>query len=380
MALTIQTNMAALEAHRQLGITSAQMDQSLERLSSGYRINHAADDAAGLSMSNKFVAQIDAMGVASQNASQANSLLQIAEGGADQISQILARLKELATQAASANASQNLTDINGEASSLLSEITRIANSTTFQGQSLINGTWGTGAGTGASCNATLVAYEYGFNYSLAQAGTYSVGVAIASAGSVVMTIRNTTTKVQQSLEIATSVGATYNFNALGVSFSTAQGVVNCVFGTAFVAANNGFTICAGTAGGGNTFQIGDANNADNQIQFTLGDMRAVTLSVSTIDLTTQVGAQNAMNNIDNAITTLNSDLASIGASMNRLGYASANLNVATENASAANSAIKDVDMASEMTNFTKNQVLVQAGTAMLAQANASAQTLLTLFK
>jgi len=374
MALTVQTNLAALEAQRQLGISNNNMTQSLERLSSGYRINKAADDAAGLAMSNKFVAEIASDNVASRNVSQANSMLQIAEGGVDQISQILTRLKELATQAASANtATTNLSDINAEATSLKSEMDRIAGSTTYQGQSLLDGTFG--AGTGGSCTATLVAYEYGFNSALASAGTYSVA---ASTGGAI-TIHNLTTSVEQTLTV-NSVAGTYNFNALGISFNTANGLTYSTFGSAFAAANDGFIVSAGTGGGGNTFQIGEANSADYQIQFSIAAATTAVLCVNSISLATQGGAQNAMTNIDNAITTLNSNQAAIGASMNRLGYASANLNVAVENATAANSVIKDVDMASEMTNFTKNQILVQAGTAMLAQANASAQTILSLFK
>ena len=139
MSLRIQTNTMALNTHRQLSMSDSGLTKSLEKLSSGYRVNRAADDAAGLSMSSKFVAHVRSMNVASRNASQANSLLQIAEGGMDQLGNILSRLKELATQAASANSSANLSDINAEASALKSEIDRIANSTTFQGTALLTG-------------------------------------------------------------------------------------------------------------------------------------------------------------------------------------------------------------------------------------------------
>jgi len=382
MSLTVQTNLAALEAHRQLGISNDAMTKSLERLSSGYRVNKAADDAAGLSMSNKFVAQIASMNVASRNVSQTNSLLQIAEGGTDQISQILVRLKELATQAASANtASTNLPDINTEATALKNEIDRIAGSTTFQGSTLIDGNFGTG--TGGSCTMTLVAYEYGFSSALAANGTYSVAASNSAAHSTAITIKNLDTNITQTITIQT-VAATYNFSALGISFSVAQGAsvngVVTVFASAFVTAADSGIISSGTGAGGNTFQIGESNSGNYQIQFSIGGATAAILSVSAISLASQAGAQSAMDKIDNAITTLNSTKASLGAAMNRLGYASANLNVAVENASAANSVIKDVDMAQEMTNFTKNQILVQAGTAMLAQANMSSQTILSLFK
>jgi len=384
MSLTIQTNLAALEAERQLTISSNSMDQSLERLSSGFRINHASDDAAGLSMSNKFVAQIDAMTVAQQNTSQANALLQIAEGGADQISQILARMKELATEANSANANSNTGDIEQEALQLQAEITRIANSTTFQGSSLLNGTWGQGVGAAGSTTATVSAvnYIYGFNYSNASQGTYSVSTDTVTG--TTLTIKDMDTGVQQTLSITTA--GTFNYSGLGISFSLATGVTGSVFIASFIAAQvvaGTFSVAAGVNGGsgGNTFQIGETNGANYQFQVSLGNVTASALLVDSASLTlNNGGAAAAMTAIDCAINTLNTQLANFGAYMDRLNYASSNLSVAIENANAANSAVKDVNMASEMTNFTKNQVLVQAGTAMLAQANASVQNILTLFK
>jgi flagellin len=139
MGLRIQNNIAAMNAHRQLTISDSALSKSLERLSSGYRINRAADDAAGLSISQQFRADIASYKVASRNTAEANSLLQVAEGAMDQIGNMLTRLKELATQAASANAVSNLDKIEAEKDKLVAEIDRIANSTEYAGTKLLDG-------------------------------------------------------------------------------------------------------------------------------------------------------------------------------------------------------------------------------------------------
>ncbi len=142
MGLRIQNNIAAMNAHRQLSISDTNLSKNLERLSSGFRINRAADDAAGLSISQQFRADIASFKVASRNTSEATSLLQVTEGAVDQIGNMLTRLKELATQAASANAGSNLDKINAEGNKLIDEIDRIANSTEYAGSKLLNGTFG----------------------------------------------------------------------------------------------------------------------------------------------------------------------------------------------------------------------------------------------
>jgi flagellin len=368
MSLRIQTNAAAINSHRQLQISDNSMASSLEKLSSGYRINRAADDAAGLSMSNKFAAQISGLNVASRNASQANSLLQIAEGGMDQIGNILTRLKELSTQAASANNSQNLTDINAEAAALTSEIDRISNSTTFQGTSLL-----TGFGTKTATNTLTAANAYGLDISGSGQAVYSV----TTTDGTTITMKDMATSVTQTL--AKGAGAsTYNFTSFGVSFKTNGAADQSAILAGVVTDLASLSVSTSNA----DFQIGETNGTNYRISFSITSSTTTALSVttSTVDLSSAAGAKSAMDYIDAAIGTLNSARASIGATQNRLGYTSANLATAIENASSANSVIKDVDMASEMTSFTKNQILVQAGTAMLAQANQSPQLILSLLK
>jgi flagellin len=368
MALRIQTNVAALNAQRQLNISDMSMSKSLERLSSGFRINKAGDDVAGLSMSAKFVSQIRAMGVASRNASQANSLLQIAEGGTDQIGNILTRLKELATQAASANSNANLTDINNEATALKSEIDRIASSTTFQGTALL-----TGYGTKSTLNVLTAANAYDLNINAAAGHVFSVSYSSAAAGTI--TMKDMTTSVSQNLTAAGGA-ATYSFSTFGISFKTTGGdAQSTILGGV---ATDLATMSVNTTN--SDFQIGEKNDTAYRISFMINEVTASSLSVNgaNVDLSSAGGAQTAMDKIDSAISALVSVRGEIGAIMNRLDYTMSNLAIAIENASAANSVIKDVDMAAEMTIFTKTQILVQAGTAMLGQANMAPQSVLSL--
>ena len=274
MGLRIQNNIAALNAHKNLTISDSALSKSLERLSSGYRINRAADDAAGLAISQGMRADIASYNVASRNVSEANAMVQVAEGAYDQIGNMLVRLKELATQAASANASGDLDKIDAEAQALLDEIDRISDATEYAGAGLLDGSLGT--------------------------QTFQVG------------------------------STADTFSQVEVSFSTVS-----------------------TASG--------------------------SLNIATLDLLSATTAQTALTSIDTAIDTLNDSRGDLGAIQNRLAYASANLSTTIENVQAAESVIRDVDMANEMISFTKNQILLQAGTAMLAQANMAPQVVLSLF-
>jgi flagellin len=183
MGFVIQSNIAALNAQRQLNISSDAMNKSLARLSSGYRINSAADDAAGLGISEQFSADIASYKVGSQNVSQANSLLQIAGGALDQIDNMLTRLKELATQAASANAAgtANLQKINNEGNSLIDEIDRIANSTQYSGTTLLNGSFGVTVSSGTFVVGTGLAGATGMQSGM----TYTVTVNTSAATAVI---------------------------------------------------------------------------------------------------------------------------------------------------------------------------------------------------
>jgi len=371
MALRIQNNIAAMNAHRQLTMTDSAMAKSQERLSSGFRINRAADDAAGLSISQAFRADIASYKVASRNTSEANSLLQVAEGAVDQIGNMLTRLKELATQAASANAGSNLDKINAEGNKLLDEIDRIANSAEYAGTKLLNGTFGVTVSSGSSLTVSKgLAGATG----LQSAVTYNV-VTATSGSNFNITISATvgSQRLSQTLYgvAAPGTGQTKEiaFNALGLTLTLNEHLGDSSDGT----------IVANTATA-SVFQVGAKNTTNDQIGILLESTTMTTLGLSKDKLDTAAEAQTFLTTVDAAINKLNGVRGNIGAAQNRLVYAGANLATTIENVQAAESVIRDVDMAEEMTSFTKNQILLQAGTAMLAQANMAPQQILSLFQ
>lgn len=372
MSLRIQNNIAAMNAHRQLTVSSGALSKSLERLSSGYRINRAADDAAGLSISQAFRADIASYKVASRNTAEAASLLQVAEGATDQIGNMLTRLKELATQAASANSGSNLDKINAEGNKLIEEIDRIAQSTEYAGSKLLDGSFGVSVSSGGTFTAGA-----GFQGAtgLQADTTYTVAVSLGGDDAT-MTI-SATIGGESTEETISGVAAPdsgeeneYRFAALGLTVN-----VNSNLDTA-----EDLTIVSTEAAAAD-FQVGAKNDPNNdRIGVLLESATAATLGLSADQLKTAADAQTFMDTVDDAIADLNAVRGDIGAAQNRLTYAAANLATTIENTQAAESVIRDVDMASEMTTFTKNQILMQAGTAMLAQANMAPQQVLSLFQ
>jgi len=372
MGLRIQTNVAALNAHRQLMISDTGLSKSLQRLSSGYRINSAADDAAGLAISQAFRADIASFKVASRNTSEASALLQVAEGGLDQVGNMLVRLKELATQAASSNAGSNLDKISSEADKLVSEIDRIAESTEYAETRLLDGSFGVTYAAGTAAGVVSGANGYSGMSGLTAGSTYTLASAETVATEGTMTITTTGGGSETVYFTTPGSGATSDvyFASLGLTMT-----VNSDFN-----GDMDGVITAGSSGN-SSFQVGAENQTNNRLDISLGNANTDSngLTISTLDLSTAAAAQNGLDSIDAAIASLNTTRGDIGAYINRLAYASANLATTIENVTAAESVIRDVDMASEMTTFTKNQILLQAGTAMLAQANMAPQQVLALF-
>jgi len=373
MGFRIQNNIAALNAQRNLGISDSAMSKSLERLSSGYRVNSAKDDAAGLSISQGFRADIASFKVATRNVTEGNAMLQVAEGSMDQVGNMLTRLKELATQASSSNAGSNMDKINAEGNELLLEIDRIANSTAYAGTKLVDGTFGVSVSGG-----TFTAVEGLDAASGLQASTtYTVSVVTSGAGDGKRDITVTTSAGAQTINDVASAGAggtqDVTFASLGLKLTL----------------NDSFTMTLATtktiisdAGAASDFQVGAKNTANDRIGVTLSSLKTTDLDAGLVSdkMLSASDAQALLTVIDDAIEVLNGMRGDVGAAQNRLSYASANLATTVENITAADSVIRDVDMAAEMTAFTKNQILLQAGTSMLSQANQAPQMILSLFK
>ncbi len=368
MALRIQNNIASLTANRNLARTTSALSKSLERLSSGFKINRAADNASGLSISQKFRAQISSFKMAYQNASEANSVLQVAEGGMEQIHSMLIRLKELATQAASSNSDGNRSEINSEAQKLIDEIDRIAQSTEYNGVSLLDGY---GNKSYSSEIDTKIPNIYSFNVDGAATGTYT-----ATYNTTTNVLTLTQNGVSETATLATN--STITFSTLGISFKITSFADVDAIGTSLQTLNAASGTDFAVTGTAAQFQLGSKNASDNRLIFSISSVRKTDLGINSLDLSTQSGAQAALSTIDTAIDSVNTARSTVGANMNRLSYAQANLQTAIENLTASESVIRDVDMAAEMSEFTKNQILQQAGVAMLAQANALPQAVLSL--
>ena len=361
--MRINTNVSALRAQGNLTRVNEQVSASMAKLSSGFRITRAADDAAGLGIANVLRADIRSLGQAARNSEQANSVLNIAEGAAGTVQKMLERMKELA--AASDNVdSSGRSRITTESQALRLEIDRTVATVKFQGNTLLNGAFGA---TINSSSTALGAGTGAYAIRLTGAGT---GALTLSSGSNIVTLTNGSTS--QTLGVTSATKQTLNFTALGVSIDTNQAV-----GAATLAGN--ITVGASTG----TFLVSSSGQYSTNDQITVSgstlDLRASALTVST-DPDTLANAQTAMAQIDVAIGNVNSALGVIGSLQSRIEVATENVRTTIQNFSAAESTIRDVDMASEMTTFTKNQVLSQAGTAMLAQANSAGQNILTLLR
>jgi len=369
MGFRIQNNIASMTAQRHLSVSDAGLNKSLERLSSGFRINSAKDDAAGLAISSGFRADIAATKVAQRNITEANSLLQVAEGAMISVSDILTRMKELATQAASANVGTDIAKVSAEYNTLVTEIDRIANSTKYAGAKLIDGSFSAG---NSSTSWDSVSNVYDVSVTTAATGAYTVAY---SATTNALTI--TKGSVTESATLADGGGTTQtvNFGELGINFKLNGGALADTVGAALDTAN-----LSVTAGSTAAFQIGYEKDTNAQIGVSIDSITSATLGLVNGDLATSSAAYNALATIDAAIDTLSASRADIGAYQNRLSYASSNLSITLENFTAAESTIRDTDMAAEMTAFTKNQILIQAGTSMLAQANMAPQQILSLFQ
>jgi len=380
MALRINTNVAAINAHRQLQQTEQRLNTNMERLSSGYRINHASDDAAGLSIANRLRANVKSLTVASRNVSEARSLVSVAEGSASQIESMLERMKELMTQSASDNAAADRQKISNELMYLGMEMMRIVEDTEYQGVKLLNGTFGNDLEeisddmddanigeeniilSGAAVGTFTFVYDAG-EEELALSGENAMGESITQSISV-----------QDGAQII-------QFSQLGIQINTDSDFD--------VSEMDGQTIKVSNHEGGGMFQVGSGSIGwVDSIRVELGDLNLTKIFEGFVDgvgegsdgpdILTREGAAEALLYIDKGIDYVNEVLGEMGATVNRLDYTYSNLQVTIENFQTSESVIRDVDMAEEMVSFTKNQILLQAGTAMLAQANLSTQGVLAL--
>jgi len=376
--MRINTNVSAIQAYTNLGRVQNALQDSMAKLSSGLRITKASDDAAGLGIANNLRGATRALSQASKNGEQAGALLNVAEGGTSAVESILERMKELAAQSASSN-SGDRAQLQAEFNTLRTEIQRITQTTQYQGNNLIDGTMGNQLDTTATSTVLADANAQASTVKLAgaKADTYTINLVDATHLSMTDSAGNV-----QVVQVAATGVQTVNFSQFGVSLKTSATFDTAAAGTALDA--DVVHVNAGTSGAdflvsaaAGQYTSNDLVSLATSIDLTTG---ATGLNIAASDISTQAGAQSALSDLDGALNVVNSALGSIGAAQSRIGFALDNTKTAIANFSAAESTIRDVDMAEEMTNFSKDQILAQAGTAMLAQANQSASSVLRLFQ
>ena len=408
--MRINTNVNALDTQRNLNAVSSNLSKSIERLSSGLRINRAGDDAAGLTISEKLRGQVKGLNQAIRNAQDGISMIQTAEGGLNETHSILQRMRELAVQ----GANDTLTDtdrgaIASEMTSLNSEINRIAQNTEFNTKKLLNG----GMTTTIGATSELVNGKVGTASSLAVANVNVTGAqsntvfTFSAAGATGVTLSATIggQTISQSVSIAamtTSANSsqTLNFSTLGVSVSLsgfhANGTVANIITDLTTTVNDTITTAAGSSSA--SFQVGANANQTVSVSIDNSQTDAVnggatgafgqgggfaTLSVAVATFgtsSTSANAQKLIQSLDDAISDVSTNRSSLGAVQNRLEHTIENLATSSENLSASESRIRDADMAQEMVGFTRSNILQQAGTSILAQANQLPQGVLSLLR
>ena len=406
--MRIQHNIAALNSYRNLTGNNSAVSKNLEKLSSGYRINRAGDDAAGLAISEKMRAQITGLNTAQKNAQDGVSLVQTAEGALTEVHSMLNRMVELADQSANGTYDNAVdrANLQKEITSLKSEIDRIADSTNFNGIDLLNGDLSVSTSTtlnaavDAAGNKAGVDLKFTFaeqfkgntiNVKVQKADNPGDPLKASVAADGTITIKADQTKTYSANEIKEALsnaaldgGITgddkVKMEELLSSVSvTGEGLKGATGYTDF----NGTTVTGTTTGPKGealTLQIGDTSADFNQMSVSVGDMHTDALGIKDIDISNQAGAKAAVDKIKAAINTVSSTRGDLGAIQNRLEHTINNLSVTAENMTAAESRIRDVDMANEMMAYTKNNILVQSSQAMLAQANQIPQGVLQLLQ
>ena len=411
--MRINQNIMAFNAYRNLTDTNTQLGKSLEKLSSGFRINRAADDAAGLVVSEGLRAQVSGLRVATRNAQDGTSVVHTAEGALTEVHSMLRRMRDLVLQSSNtgANDADARAAAQAEIDQLTSEIDRVASDTKFGQVALLDGNYGvtpaTISGTSTAAAITISGTDSMFNLDVDGTGGAGVFADVTLTGTSTYNANTGGLADAKALEdninaaILTALGPVIGDPAPVVAKVTISGTgaaarfVTTFTGTegnnigvltATTAASNildvlgiASTANAAPTGSGGLFQVGA--NAGETINVNIGAMDASTLGVNKLDVETSDATRSAaLTALDGAISTVSTQRGDLGAIQNRFEHTIANLSVTAENLAASESRIRDTDMALELVSFTRHQILQQAGTAMLAQANQVPQSVLSLLR
>lgn len=409
MGLVVQHNITALNANRQLGVTSNAQAKSTEKLSSGYKINRAGDDAAGLTISEKMRSQIRGLDKASTNAQDGISLIQSAEGALNEAHSILQRMNELAVQGANdTNEGIDRDAINEELAALTEELDRIATTTQFNKQDLLDGSFkGKNLQIGANNGQTLSISIDAMNASALGIDSYKVDLKVADEDSVALSIRYTKGNLDAGASYNTSITLSENLSVVMEDINiklSAWTSTDLKEGVDYLQKWDGstqkyITLDKDGKSLAKYDTIGSAlpdiiSKRQNEISAELYTNKQDYVTASTWAITKNNGntmvngarvddaetAGRTISIVQNAINVVSKQRSALGALQNRLEHTVANLDTVSENTSAAESRIRDTDMAKEMVNYSKNNILAQAGQSMLAQANQSTQGVLSLLQ
>ena len=402
--MRVQHNISAINANRNLTGNNSAVSKSLEKLSSGYRINRAGDDAAGLAISEKMRAQISCLTQAETNCNDGVSLIQTAEGALTEVHSMLNRMVELAEQSANGTYTDETDreNLQSELDQLKSEVDRISKATNFNGINLLDGSLG-------GRDTTLTATANGVQKIVINGGgagtvpsqlTVTLASTDLSTATLGNSTANTATGITWELDKKASqiagddkkeVGSTLVFKAV-VDKKTASAEDAAIYEgmTAVVtvdrAKSDGTYVTTGTAttaigdAKGLSLQIGDTADDFNKLTVNVNNMDCQTLGLKDISIATQDGASTAIGKIKSAINSVSSTRGDLGAMQNRLEHTINNLSVTNENITNAESRIRDTDMAKEMMTYTSKNILAQAAQSMLAQANQQPQQVLSLLQ
>ncbi len=381
MAVTVNTNVSAMTAQRYLNSASNGVANSMAKLSSGLRINSAKDDAAGLQISNRLTSQTNGLNVAMRNANDGISMAQTAEGAMSESSNMLHRMRDLSLQAANgSNSDKDRAAIQKEVDQLKNEMNRISDTTSFGGQKLLDGSFGSKSfQVGASSNETI-------SMTLKDISADQVGQKGAEVTAKELTKdqadtdklfgKSVTVKIdtkeqtidlsgaKSSSDVVDALNSGLSGSGLSASYDDKSGKISFGGIVDNSLAGKDITITPGGGGTAATVKAGAADSGTNM--------------VSSINVMSVAGANKAVDAIDAAIGQLDENRANLGAVQNRFNHTLNNLSNINENVNASNSRIKDVDFAKETTNMTKNQILQQASTSILAQAKQIPQSALSL--
>ncbi len=389
MALTmnVNNNISAINTHRHMGANNRDLGTRLERLSSGMRINNADDDAAGLSISEGFRAQISGLTMGVRNAEMGSNLVQVAEGSLGEVSSMLIRMRELAVQSSTSTMNdRNRESIEAEVNQLKQEIDRIAQSTVYNDQTLLTGTGnrpdlaGSTAYTDAATTGVLDITSSG-----TPEGTYTIedngdGTISVDNGTVGQTIRFAT--LLDGDQLGNGTTAVLNFDRLGLQVKLAGPGVADAEGAYTLGSLDGKTIEIAGVEPGWSFQVGADDVSQDRIELSIDDMTSSGsyLNLNSVSLGTMASARESIAKLDLAIDRVAQTRGDLGSVLNRLEYTINFTDNSIENNTNSEATLRDADMAVEVSRLTRVQVLSQAANAMLAQANSTPQSALSLLQ